>query len=115
MTLGPFVGCSHSAEPVRALAPVPNLDGSGGDTAQTIFNGGVAPVTIGGVTYAPGATIAPGGKALVTAEPAERNFQSRLPGLEHPRQFWLRLRVEHRLWAVDRAHGLQFGPRQRAG
>jgi Porin subfamily len=46
----------------------------GGDTAQTIFNGSAIPVTVGGVTYAPGATIAPGGKALVLPNQQNATF-----------------------------------------
>ena len=46
----------------------------GGDTAQTIFNGGAVPITVGGVTYAPGATIAPGGKALVLPNQQNATF-----------------------------------------
>ena len=52
----------------------------GGDTAQTIFNGGAVPITVGGVTYAPGATIAPGGKALVLPNQQNATFNRNSQG-----------------------------------
>jgi hypothetical protein len=68
---------SLSAAAINPFAPTHSaqtLMVQGGDQAVSIFNGSAVPITVGGATFAPGATITSGGKAIVLPNQQNATF-----------------------------------------